>query len=172
LREVPHIDRGDLAGIYYYLLENKAFGNGMIVIRNTDLERWGITTDRLYADAIENCPRMLPPVLHALSDVLGVLLPDDEEDLYLLTNESALYGAAVILYPGILQEAADYMESDFFVLPSSVHEVILLPDNGEEPESLLQIVSDINHTQVEEEEILIDAVYKYTSGDDFIHRLL
>jgi hypothetical protein len=115
---------------------------------------------------------MLPPVLHALSDVLGVLLPDDEEDLYLLTNESALYGAAVILYPGILQEAADYMESDFFVLPSSVHEVILLPDNGEEPESLLQIVSDINHTQVEEEEILIDAVYKYTSGDDFIHRLL
>ena len=50
LREVPHIDRGDLAGIYYYLLENKAFGNGMIVIRNTDLERWGITTDRLYAD--------------------------------------------------------------------------------------------------------------------------
>ena len=65
---------------------------------------------------------------------------------------------------------ADYLGSDFFVLPSSVHEVILLPDNGEEAEGLLQIVTEINHTQVEEEEILIDAVYKYTSGDEFIHR--
>ena len=43
-------------------------------------------------------------------------------------------------------------------------------DNGEEAEGLLQIVTEINHTQVEEEEILIDAVYKYTSGDEFIHR--
>jgi hypothetical protein len=74
------------------------------------------------------------------------------------------------LYPGILQEAVDYLGRDFFVLPSSVHEVILLPDNGEDPEGLLQIVAEINHTQVAEEEVLLDAVFKYRAGDDFIHR--
>jgi hypothetical protein len=76
----------------------------------------------------------------------------------------------VLLYPGILQEIAEYLGGGFFVLPSSVHEVILLPDHGEEAGDLLEIVTEINHTQVAEEEILIDAVYKYTSGDTFIHR--
>lgn len=170
LQDVPHIDLGDLAAVFYYLLENPAFGNGIIVIRNMDLERWGMTVEELYADALENCPQMLPPVFRTLSDVLEVLQPAGEGELYLLTNESALYGAAVILYPGILQEAVDYLGRDFFVLPSSVHEVILLPDNGEDPEGLLQIVAEINHTQVAEEEVLLDAVFKYASGDDFIHR--
>lgn len=170
LQDVPHIDLEDLAAVFYYLLENPAFGNGIIVIRNMDLERWGMTVEELYADALENCPQMLPPVFRTLSDVLEVLQPAGEGELYLLTNEAALYGAAVILYPGILQEAVDYLGSDFFVLPSSVHEVILLPDNGEDPEGLLQIVAEINHTQVAEEEVLLDAVFKYRAGDDFIHR--
>ena len=172
LQDVPYMDFEDMAGIFYYLLENSAFGNGMIVLRNMDMERWGLTVDQLYKDALENCPRMLPPVLRSLSDVLDVLQPAGEDELYLLTNDSALYGAAVILYPGMLQEAADYIGRDYFVLPSSVHEVILLPDRGEDPRELIQIVSEINHTQVAEEEILLDAVYKYTSGDDFIRRLV
>ena len=170
LQEVPHIDFEDLAGVFFYLLEEPVFGNGIIVIRNMDLERWGMTAQQLYDDALESCSRLLPPVFRSLSDVLDVLQPAGEGELYLLTNESALYGAAVILYPGLLEEAAEYIGGDYFVLPSSVHEVILLPDKGEEAEGLLEIVAEINHTQVAEEEILIDAVYKYTSGDTFIHR--
>ncbi len=170
LEDVPHIDFEDLAGVFFYLLEDPAFGNGMIIIRNMDIERWGMTSEQLYQEALEICPGMLPPVFRSLSDVLDVLQPAGEGELYLLTNEAALYGAAVILYPGILRELSDFIGGDYFVLPSSVHEVILLPDNGEDAEGLLQIVSEINRTQVAEEEILIDAVYKYTSGDEFIHR--
>lgn len=170
LQDVPHIDFGDLAGVFFYLLEDPAFGNGMIMIRNSDLERWRMSAEQLYKEALENCPRMLPPVFRSLSDVLDVLQPAGEGELYLLTNEAALYGAAVILYPGLLQELADFIGGNYYVLPSSVHEVILLPDKGEEAEGLLEIVAEINHTQVAEEEILIDAVYKYTCGDAFIHR--
>ena len=170
LQEVPYIDFEDLAGVFFYLLEDPAFGNGMIMIRNADIARWGMTAEELYKEALENCPAMLPPVFRSLSDVLDVIQPVDEGELYLLTNEEALYGAAVILYPGLLQELADFIGGDYFVLPSSVHEVILLPDNGEEAEGLLQIVEEINHTQVAKEEVLIDAVFKYTSGDTFIHR--
>lgn len=166
LREVPHIDIEDLSAIFYYLLEDSSFGNGMIVIRNTDLAHWKMTTEELYAEALVSCPRLLPPLFRPLSDVLDVLHPSGEGELYLLTNESALYGASVILYPGILQEVAGYIGGDYFILPSSVHEVILLPDNGEEPEELVGIVTEINHTQVTEEEILTDAVYHFTSGED------
>ena len=49
--------------------------------------------------------------------------------------------------------------------------MILLPDHGEEAGDLLEIVTEINHTQVAEEEILTDAVYKYEPGDAFIRRM-
>ena len=71
----------------------------------------------------------------------------------------------MILYPGMLQEISRKIGGAYFILPSSVHELILLPDSGEEAEDLLSIVVEINHTQVAEEEILTDAVYKYVPGD-------
>lgn len=176
LRGVPHIDIEDLSAIFFYLLEDTSFGNGMIVIRNADLARWQMTTEQLYAEALRTCPLMLPGIFRPLSEILDILVyPSDyaapQGELFLLTNQSALYGASVILYPGMLQKVADQIGGNYFILPSSVHEVILLPDNGEEPEGLLEIVTEINHTQVTEEEILADAVYHYTYGENRIVKM-
>ena len=171
LQDIPHIEFEDMSAVFFYLLEDPSFGNGMIIVRKTDMERWQKTPGELMEQALRNCASMLPPVFRSLADVLDVFRPADEGNLYLLTNESALYGAAVLLYPGILQEIAEYLGGGFFVLPSSVHEVILLPDHGEEAGDLLEIVTEINHTQVAEEEILTDAVYKYEPGDAFIRRM-
>ncbi|MBQ2641876.1 MAG: hypothetical protein IJG15_07765 [Lachnospiraceae bacterium] len=171
LQDVPHVDFEGLSAVFYYLLKENSLGNGMIMVRNVDLERWHMTVQELYQSALRTCPQMLPPVFRPLSEVLSVLEPTGEGELYLLTNEGALYGASVILYPGILQEAASYIDGDYFVLPSSVHEVILLPDHGEDPRELLQIVREINHTQVSEEEVLIDGVFHYHAGDPSIVRV-
>ena len=65
---------------------------------------------------------------------------------------------------------ADYLEGPYFILPSSVHETILLPDRGESAEGLLEIVKEINHTQVAPEEVLTDSVYHFTPGDRFLRR--
>lgn len=172
LREIPHIDYEDMSAVFFYLLEDPAFGNGIIMIRNTDMERWEKTTGELRSQALQNCSVLLPPVFRSLADVLEMFSPSasGEGDLYLLTNESALYGAAVLLYPGVLEQVSKQLGGSYFVLPSSVHEVILLPDHGEDPEELLEIVTEINHTQVAEEEILTDAVYKYEPGDSFIRK--
>lgn len=172
LEDVPHVPFEDLSAVFYYLLEDPAFGNGMIIVRNTDMQRWGMTPEKLLQDALENCPRMLPPLFRALSDVLSVIHPSEEGELYLLTNTSSLYGAAVLLYPDLLEQIADYLRGPFFILPSSVHETILLTDYGEEPEGLLQIVTEINHTQVAEEEVLNDAVYHYSPGDGSFRKLV
>lgn len=172
LREIPHIDYEDMSAVFFYLLEDPAFGNGIIMIRNTDMERWEKTPGELRSQALQNCSVLLPPVFRSLADVLEMFSPSasGEGDLYLLTNESALYGAAVLLYPGVLEQVSKQLGGSYFVLPSSVHEVILLPDHGEDPEELLEIVTEINHTQVAEEEILTDAVYKYEPGDSFIRK--
>ncbi len=170
LREVPHIEYEDMSAVFFYLLEDPSFGNGMILVRNGDMDRWKKTPGELLEQAIKNSADLLPPVFRSLADVLEVIQPVGEGELFLLTNESALYGAAVLLYPGILQEISEYLKGAYFVLPSSVHEVILLPDHGEEAKELLEIVKEINHTQVAEEEILTDAVYKYEPGNSFIRK--
>lgn len=172
LEGVPHVDFEDLSAVFYYLMEDPAFGNGMITVKNTDIKRWEKNEQELYREVLENCAQMLPPVLRPLSEVLEVVCPEADGSLHLLTNESALFGAAVILYPGMQQEIAGKLGGAYFILPSSVHELILLPDSGEDAEDLLRIVVEINHTQVAEEEILTDAVYKYVPGNDFFSKVM
>ena len=166
LTGVPHVDIEDLSAVFYYLMEDPAFGNGMIIVKNTDLKRWAKTVQELYNEVLKNCAKMLPPVLRPLSEVLEVVCPEADGNLYLLTNESALFGAAAILYPDMLEKISGTLRGAYFILPSSVHELILLPDSGEDAEDLLRIVMEINHTQVAEEEILTDAVYKYIPGNE------
>ncbi len=80
----------------------------------------------------------------------------------LLTNQRGLYGAAAMLYPDILRKAAGMMDSDLFVLPSSVHEVLLVPDRGEvEADELRRLVREVNATQVDAQDLLSDEVYRY-----------
>lgn len=92
--------------------------------------------------------------------------------MYVLSNEQKLQGAACILYPDVLSNFAKEKNSDLFILPSSIHEVILLPDSeGTSKETLLEMVSEINRTQVEEGEVLADSVYYYRRKDNRIERL-
>ena len=87
--------------------------------------------------------------------------------MYVLTNKQKLYGAACMLYPGVLKGFAEKIGRDFYILPSSVHEVILVPaDSNTDQEALCEIVTEINRTQVAEEEILADSVYFYNKKLD------
>lgn len=81
---------------------------------------------------------------------------------YVLTNTAKINGATAILYPNLLQEIGEATQSNFFILPSSIHEVILMKDNGDmNAEELQRMVMEINRTQVAPEEVLSDEVYSY-----------
>lgn len=87
---------------------------------------------------------------------------EEDEGMYVLTNCQRMYGAAAMLYPGELEKFAEQKKCSFFILPSSVHEVILLPDRGEKDRKFLQeMVQEINESFVEKEEVLSDSVYYY-----------
>ncbi len=87
---------------------------------------------------------------------------DERYKMYVLSNSERLYGAGAMLYPHMLQSFADRLHTNVYLLPSSIHEVILIPDDGcQSKEELLTMVSEINDTQVDPEEVLAYAVYYF-----------
>lgn len=92
--------------------------------------------------------------------------------MYVLSNRQKLYGAACMLYPGILKNFAEQQGKDLYILPSSIHEVLLIPVEKEiSHKELREIVTEVNRTQVAEDEVLADSVYYYSGSRDEIMRL-
>lgn len=180
LKEIPHKKIMDLAVVYYYLLSNDSLENATILIYNNHLENWKITADELDEIAMKNTPKLLGADLRSITDVLNEMLksrgidtgfldeePDENGSMYVLSNESKVFGAAAILYSEVLKTFADKIDSDLFILPSSVHEVIIIPkEDGMDWKKLQEMVVEVNSTQVEEVEVLSDSVYYYSREKD------
>lgn len=91
----------------------------------------------------------------------------------ILSNKNYLQGAACILYPNVLRRMADIFGSDIFILPSSIHETILVPvkedrDIGKEADILREMVTTINREELDKSDRLIDNVYLYQRESDSI----
>lgn len=175
LKDVPHIRFLDMAIVFYCLISiDPQGGNATILIHNSHLSYWNISLEELFETAKKNTRKMLPAKLSNMNDVLRdlsgkhMLFPpfQPEEDIYpmfVLTNQINLYGAACILYDDLLKNYAQQTETNFYILPSSIHEVILIP--AVDPnchQELSQIVQEVNHSQLLEEEILSDHAYYYS----------
>ena len=100
-----------------------------------------------------------------LSDII-----EEEIPLFVMSNGDYMNGASVILYKDVLRDFAKYMEYDLYILPSSIHEVIILLDNeyAKAPEELARMVRETNRIVVDREEILSDHVYYYDREKDEI----
>lgn len=177
LETIPHIEFLDLAICFYYCYNGKELGNGSILIYNTHMEMWDTSTLELFLLAQKNTRRICGTDLKSMEDIVRALLkeegtevfPEEEQERFLqerpmiiLSNRHSYYGAACVLYPGLLEELAGKAGRNLFVLPSSIHEVILLPDTGtDRPEELRELVREVNASQVGPEEILSDSLYYF-----------
>ncbi|MBE5899655.1 MAG: hypothetical protein E7279_08645 [Lachnospiraceae bacterium] len=174
LEDIPHIKYLDLAIVFYYLLEGGLNETSSILIRNSHMEHWEVNTDDLMAQAQNNTPRLLQSEIRSLTDVVKEILadnpmaitPEDEpmnQTMYVLTNKLKLYGACCILYKSLLEEFAEQQGCDLYIIPSSVHEVLLLPCSEElDPEYLTSLVQEVNSSELSTEDILSDHVYLYS----------
>ena len=118
-----------------------------------------------------SAPRYMPPVFKQLNEML--CLNDAADDgLFVISNEYFAGGAAAVFYPGFLDSIGMALNKDLFILPSSINEMILVTDNGQDPGALLQIVKEVNRYHVAPEDVLTDAVYHYSRGDGGFHKLL
>ena len=175
LKDVPHRRFLDLAGILYYDVRDPMFSNASVLIQNCFTEKWGVSPDELFETAERNMllfePAEIWPMGRMLSELRG--MPDEntlpEFPLYVLTNKSRMFGAACMMYPNVFKNASLEINGDFYVLPSSIHEVLLLPsDNVFDAEGLGRLVREINENQVEPYEVLSNNVYYYDSEKEEI----
>ena len=153
------------------IFTNDKYGTGCIKVREGFLKYWGVSAGEVLEEAILNAPRIMPPTFRQLNEILGSQDEDDNE-LFVISNSYYAGGAAVAFYPGFLDCIGKALGKDLFILPSSVNELILVTDSGQDPEVLLQIVKVVNRTQVEPGEVLTDAVYHYSRSGEGFQRLL
>ena len=173
LAEVPHEKVEDLALIYRLDLGESSNGRMTSIVTNQMMEQYGITQEQLHQDAVENAAILHPASLRSMREVMASMMgmePDPpmpgEPELMVATTQDAYMGASVIQYPGFMDMAAEKIDGDFFVLPSSIHEVLLLPDDGKaDYHELEAMVQTINANEVAPADRLSDNVYHYDKTD-------
>ena len=177
LTKIPHENIEDLAVVYRFVLESNENGKTSILVTNDIIDRMGVTPEQLKEDALENAPKSRPAVIQGMNEVMKEMMEpevyemlgfsdEQEEIMYVATVPDKNSGAGVLAYQDFMDQAAEKLGGDFYVLPSSLHEILLVPDDGEKvADDLRDMVKEVNATQVSPEEKLTDNVYHYDSKD-------
>ncbi len=184
LEDLPHMEFLDLSIVFQCLVENEEIGTATILIHNAHLKLWGVSVEELYRAAEENTPKLRGYEIKSMKEMLceimqrekadkksdcGVFMEDLESGIpmYVLSNRHRTDGAVCILYPNLLKDFSYTLGSVFYIIPSSVHEVLLLPaENTDNCEEFRKIIREVNDTQLMEEEILSYSLYYYDAEAD------
>lgn len=180
LQEMPHENIEDLSAICYVDFPvDSGEGKATLEVRNQHLSIWNIDAKKIFQQARSNTQPVNTPILQSMDEMMlsifneeghATNLLDENVDfglrshdmLYALTNAEKQYGASMITQPEVLNKLEQLFPEGFYVLPSSVHEVLIVPDNGEmEPKMLGEMVREVNKNEVERQEVLSDRVYSY-----------
>lgn len=178
LEDIPHIDFLDLSIVFQCMIAQEELGRASILIHNVHLKLWDVSVEKLYQAARENTQRLQEYEIKTMAEVLREIVrtenPEETDDedyvtelsdnvpMYVLSNKSRVEGAACMLYPNLIRDFADAVGSSLYIIPSSIHELLLLPA-GQEEESreIKHMIREINDTQVNAEEILSYSLYFY-----------
>lgn len=177
LEGTPHLDVPELglSMACYIALQEDREGTVSVSLERNHVRLWDVTEEEVMEQALKNTPEQKHAWIRSMSEVLGSASgfgegqPDPEVFeqllLYVLTNEQQAYGAACMLYEGLLERTAEQLGADLYIFPSSVHEVILHPVPGKIQggvEDMRNMVREINASELPEEEALSDEVYYMT----------
>lgn len=176
LADSPHREFQDLAITYRILVSRNDVGMMSTRINSGLAARYNLTEPDLYAIAYENTERLFPSVVCPMNDILRALMESDnysdamidevleDNNLYVVTNNQQISGATAVLYEENLQQIADTYGCDLYVIPSSIHEMLVLPETDTSAgfiDQLAEIVCEVNKTAVKESDRLSNQVYKY-----------
>jgi len=178
LANTPHRSFNDLSIIYRWVVDKGRKDLSTSIVRNENIETLGFTSEEeLYQAAIVNTSRLFPvcilPIQKIIRDMMisegfpekmvdTMLMSLSDVPMYMISNDVKIHGASSILYVDELQKLADSLDSDLYLLPSSIHEVIAMPSSEGKPEELSSMVHEINFSHVNVSERLSNQVYQYS----------
>ena len=185
LKKIPHVNLKDLA-IVYSVQQRMITESGkkMIMgnyITNQMMADYGISREQLHADAMESVQRLHPVIFRSLeavtaeitAEITGNPVPINTSfsTAFVVSNQEHFRGASALFYPGFMDQAVENIGGNFYILPSSIHEVLIVPDRlNMKTEELESIVRSVNLNTVEASERLSDHVYHY-DGETHIFEL-
>lgn len=177
LEETPYIPFLDMAVVFYYLADNDEKGIASIRVTNDLMNDWKTDIKELYTLASQNSKRIFEEKIMPIRKLLAgynINLKDigfENMDIaheefcepYVVTNNIGINGATVILYPDMLRKIAAKLGGDFYMLPSSIHEVLVISAGANITEKKLKnMVREVNQNCLLPDEYLSDSIYKYS----------
>lgn len=190
LVNIPHRSFQDLSIIYRWIIEIHSQNIYSSIVDNSFAANLDLTESQLFSLALDNTREIFPPSLNQLDKIISTMLLNSdihEETLdleginfnnikqhceaWVLSNSSGYYGAASMLYEDMLYTLSQQIDDDIFILPSSIHEVILTPASMGVLEKYEEMVVEINKTVVPPDEKLSDCVYYYSKKNRTISRV-
>lgn len=188
LEDIPHVEFLDLSIVFQCMVVKESFGTASILIHNAHMKLWDIPVAELYRKAAENTQRIQGYEIKGMNDVICEIMraenPEefdydacmaelaDSVPLYVLSNKSRVEGAACLLYPDLIKDFAEALGSSIYIIPSSIHELLLLPvANADEIDEIKSMIKEINDTQVKREEVLSYSLYLYDRDEEKIVRI-
>ncbi|WP_026528641.1 DUF5688 family protein [Butyrivibrio sp. VCD2006] len=169
LKECPHRLLEDLAVVYYISMTSLGI-EGSVAIKNELMEVWKATEEDLYEAAMDNTPRLYPAEIITMAEFLKrrtghSFFPNEATSNGFLIGSNDRYtnGATILLYPGLLKEVGDFFQDNFYIIPSSIHEILFMKElfYGDEPGTLEDMIRNVNLTCVLPEDVLSNSLYYY-----------
>lgn len=169
LKSCPHIIFCDLAVTFRILFQSNEDGISSALLSNEEFNKWNMSVEELFETSKSNMKNFFPPVLMRLDELLRNRFPEYKDvpeytPLYVLTNNCTINGASYMVYEDLLRDFASEHGS-FYVIPSSIHELILLPGEDDyNVNDLIETVREVNEFAVSKLEYLSDNVYFYDAN--------
>lgn len=176
LEQMPFVGVYDLVAVFFVLLKKQGMSLIVLPIQKELQKRWKVPAEELWRCAMENTPRIFPASLCGVfeaifkefgacdkeSTLFSVRQDLETEPFYILSNDTRMHGVAAMLYEGTLQKAAEALNTDLAVIPSSIHEVLLVRlDKNTDIWELKKILHSVNMEEVEAEDRISENIYIY-----------
>ena len=175
LKEAPYEEFLDLAIVAYVRVYDKRIGNGLIMVRNEHLKLWQKDAKTVLDAAKKNTHDHDDFTIKHIMDVLNLPGADDDEKIdrkefpmYVATNGKMTNGAAVLVMSDKLKEFAETIGGDYYVIPSSVHEIILFGRTDDRSDNIDSMIREVNATQLGPDDVLADHAYLYSRDDEVL----
>lgn len=170
LADLPYVQMEDLVGVYRIIVEDTVEGIASFIATNQMLDAYEIERQELDDAARKNTKEKEQFVVKKIGAVMASMLgePEDMADeignlsMYVMTNKRYMNGATILLYKEYMEQVANQLNDDLYILPSSIHEVLAIPAECFEPEDLRILVEEVNCDFLTTEEKLSDNVYRYS----------
>ena len=171
LRTMPHFDYLDLSGTYYVRVVDEKIKDGIVNIDNYLMDIWNADIASIHDRAVQNNMSRLPILIDPVSKYLGRNEEECEGELYLASYKGYANGASVLAYPAFKDKLQGIFTDDLFIIPSSIHELLLMPAVYSEPDHLKKVIKEVNDTQLKKEELLGYGLYYFDREDNTISQV-